>query len=170
MQWPEQDDSGWDLRLGMFSMMLVAITIALDDVEKKVVEAQTRESTSARQQQSRGGFSGRSSALRPPRGCSRAPSVRLLKTAVAVLFFWPRINFQNQFSKPIFTMGFWKSTKNRPGNWPANSKNRSQNRGRNWPGTGGGFCSQFSKPVPEPACLELAIFRGHRPMKSHSKR
>ena len=50
-------------------------------------------------------------------------------------------------SYPIFTMGFWKSTKNRPGNWPANSKNRSQNRGRNWPGTGGGFCSQFSKPV-----------------------
>ena len=113
----------------------------------------TRESTSARQQQSRGGFLGRSSALRPPRGCSRAPSVRFLKTAVAVLFFWPRINFQNQFSKPIFTMGFWKSTKNRPGNWPANSKNRSQNRGRNWPGTGGGFCSQFSKPVPEPARL-----------------
>ena len=114
---------------------------------EKVVEAQTRESTSARQQQSRGGFLGRSSALRPPRGCSRAPSVRFLKTAVAVLFFWPRINFF-QFSKPIFMMGFWKPTKNRPGNRPANSKNRSQNRGRNWPGTGGDFPvfkNQFSK-------------------------
>ena len=69
---------------------------------EKVVEAQTREATSAQQQQSRGGFSGRSSALRPPRGCSRAPSVRFLKTAVAVLFFLA----ENQFSKPIFKTNF----------------------------------------------------------------
>ena len=34
MQWPGQGDLGWDLRMDMFSMMLVAIAIALDDVEK----------------------------------------------------------------------------------------------------------------------------------------
>ena len=34
VQWPGQGDLGWDLRMDMFSMILVAITIALDDVEK----------------------------------------------------------------------------------------------------------------------------------------
>ena len=36
MQWPGQGDLGWDLRMDMFSIVLVAITIALDDVEKKL--------------------------------------------------------------------------------------------------------------------------------------
>ena len=34
MQWPGQGDLGWDLGINIFSMILVAITIALDDVEK----------------------------------------------------------------------------------------------------------------------------------------
>ena len=34
VQWPGQGDLGWNLRTDMFSMILVAITIALDDVEK----------------------------------------------------------------------------------------------------------------------------------------
>ena len=34
--WPSQGDSGWDSRIVVFSIMLVAITIALDDVETKL--------------------------------------------------------------------------------------------------------------------------------------
>ena len=36
VQWPGQGDLGWDLRMVMFSIILVAITIALDDAGKKV--------------------------------------------------------------------------------------------------------------------------------------
>ena len=36
MQWPGQGDLGWDLGMFMFSMMLVAIAIALDDAKKKL--------------------------------------------------------------------------------------------------------------------------------------
>ena len=36
VQWPGQGDLGWDLGMVVFSMILVAITIALDDVEKKL--------------------------------------------------------------------------------------------------------------------------------------
>ena len=35
VQWPGQGDLGWDLRMVMFSIILVAITIALDDAGKK---------------------------------------------------------------------------------------------------------------------------------------
>ena len=35
VQWPGQGDLGWNLRTDVFSMILVAITIALDDEEKK---------------------------------------------------------------------------------------------------------------------------------------
>ena len=38
MQWPGQGDLGWDLRMNMFSMTLVAIAIALDDDEKKLLK------------------------------------------------------------------------------------------------------------------------------------
>ena len=34
--WPGQGDLGWDSRIVVFSIMLVAITIALDDVETKL--------------------------------------------------------------------------------------------------------------------------------------
>ena len=34
--WPSQGDLGWDSRIVVFSIMLVAITIALDDVETKL--------------------------------------------------------------------------------------------------------------------------------------
>ena len=34
--WPGQGDLGWDLRLMVFSIMLVAITIAWDDAGKKM--------------------------------------------------------------------------------------------------------------------------------------
>ena len=36
MQWPGQGDLGWDLGMDIFSMILVAITIALDDVDKRL--------------------------------------------------------------------------------------------------------------------------------------
>ena len=36
MQWPGQGDLGWDLGINIFSMILVAITIALDDVDKRL--------------------------------------------------------------------------------------------------------------------------------------
>ena len=36
VQWPGQGDLGWNLRTNMFSMILVAITIALDDEEKQL--------------------------------------------------------------------------------------------------------------------------------------
>ena len=37
MQWPGQGDLGWDLGINiLFSMILVAITIALDDVDKRL--------------------------------------------------------------------------------------------------------------------------------------
>ena len=36
MQWPGQGDLGWDLGMEVFSIMLVAITIALDDVDKRL--------------------------------------------------------------------------------------------------------------------------------------
>ena len=36
VQWPGQGDLGWNLRTDVFSMILVAITIALDDEEKKL--------------------------------------------------------------------------------------------------------------------------------------
>ena len=127
---------------------------------EKVVEAQTREATSAQQQQSRGGFSGRSSALRPPRGCSRAPSVRFLKTAVAVLFFWPRINFfnfQNQFSQWIFG--------NQPKTDPETGQRTAKTEAKTEAETGQelGAIFQFSKtsfpkPVPEPACASSMHF------------
>ena len=138
--------------MNIFSMILVAITIALDDVDKRLSKRRP-ENPPALDSSSRE-VDSRVKALRFDR---RAGALGLhlcgfSKPLWLFFFFWPRINFQNQFSKPIFIMGFWKPTKNRPGNWPANSKNRSQNRGQNWPGTGGGFCSQFSKPVPEPAC------------------
>ena len=36
VQWPGQGDLGWDLGMDIFSMILVAITIALDDVDKRL--------------------------------------------------------------------------------------------------------------------------------------
>ena len=36
MQWPGQGDLGWDLGMEVFSIMLVAITIAWEDAGKKV--------------------------------------------------------------------------------------------------------------------------------------
>ena len=36
MQWPGEGDLGWDLGMDIFSMILVAITIALDDVDKRL--------------------------------------------------------------------------------------------------------------------------------------
>ena len=148
VQWPGQGDLGWNLRTDVFSMILVAITIALDDEEKKLSKRRPEKppalNSSSREVDSW------VEALRFDR---RAGALGLhlcgfSKPLWLFFFFWPRINFQNQFSKPIFTMGFWKSTKNRPGTRPASSKNRSQNRGRNWPGTGGDFPvfkKQFSK-------------------------
>ena len=36
MQWPGQGDLGWDSGMDMFSIMLMAITIAWDDAGKKM--------------------------------------------------------------------------------------------------------------------------------------
>mgnify|MGYP003338264023 FL=1 len=36
VQWPGQGDLGWDLGMDMFSIMLMAITIAWDDAGKKM--------------------------------------------------------------------------------------------------------------------------------------
>ena len=123
--WPGQGDLGWDARIVVFAMMLVAIAIALDDVDKRLSKLRP-ENPPALDSSSRE-VDSRVEALRFDR---RAGALGLhlcgfSKPMWPFFFVWPRINFQNQFSKPIFTMGFWKSTKNRPGNWPANSKNRS---------------------------------------------
>ena len=112
VQWPGQGDLGWNLRLRMFSIMLVAITIAWDDAGKKLSKRRPEKppalNSSSREVDSR------VEALRFDR---RAGALGLhlcgfSKPLWLFFFFWPRINFQNQFSKPIFTMGFWKSTKN----------------------------------------------------------
>ena len=99
--------------MDMFSIILVAITIALDDVEKKLSKRRPEKppalNSSSREVDSR------VEALRFDR---RAGALGLhlcgfsAKPLWPFFVFWPRINFQNQFSKPIFTMGFWKSTKN----------------------------------------------------------
>jgi len=96
----------------VFSIMLVAITIAWDDAWKKVSKLRPEKApaldSSSREVDSR------VKALRFDR-CAGALGLHLCgfsKPLWLFFFFWPRINFQNQFSKPIFTMGFWKSTKN----------------------------------------------------------
>ena len=88
--------------MDIFSMILVAITIALDDEEKKLSKRRPEKppalNSSSREVDSR------VKALRFDRraGALGLQSVRFLKTAVAVLFFLA----ENQFSKPIFKTNF----------------------------------------------------------------
>ena len=104
--WPGQGDLGWDSRIVVFSIMLVAITIALDDEEKKLSKRRPEKppalNSSSREVDSW------VEALRFDR---RAGALGLhlcgFSKPLWLVFFFGResifkTNFQNQFSQWVF--------------------------------------------------------------------
>ena len=100
--WPGQGDLGWDSRIVVFSIMLVAITIAWDDAGKKVSKLRP-EKAPALDSSSRE-VNSRVEALRFDR---RAGALGLhlcgFSKPLWLFFFFLA---ENQFSKPIFKTNF----------------------------------------------------------------
>ena len=102
VQWPGQGDLGWNLRTDVFSMILVAIAIALDDEEKKLSKRRPEKppalNSSSREVDSW------VEALRFDR---RAGALGLhlcgFSKPLWLFFFFLA---ENQFSKPIFKTNF----------------------------------------------------------------
>lgn len=101
--WPSQGDLGWDSRIVVFVIMLVAITIALDDVDKRLSKRRP-ENPPALDSSSRE-VDSRVEALRFDR---RAGALALhlcgFSKPLWPFFFFGResifkTNFQNQFSQ-----------------------------------------------------------------------